>query len=226
MLNKICLFVFVISSTFSCSQNSDKSSGYIKFESEISSDVATETFLPPHTLIVDGKGNVLEFHEKLKNSNGKYIVSDTLKIFFIETEKGRYSEYKKLDLNEKPYLTDSIENKREGASFFSKKVDFFSDVQNIKIKDTVINKIKYKFASGTKEVENSSLIYEATIAETPRNFAVQISKVLSKMTNGGFVESVRIIDKTNNRTITFKCSFESKKLPGRIDRVIQQWSKN
>ena len=226
MLNKISILLLLISVSSSCSQNSNELSGYIRLESEISSDVVTETFLPPHVLIINEKGNVLEFNEKLNNSSGKYNVSDTLNVFFINTKKGLYSAYKKLDENEKPYLTENVVNKKEGASFFSNKVDFFTDVQNIKVKDTIINNTKYKFVSGSKKTDNTEQIYEAFITSNPRNFPVQISKILSALTDGGFVEKIRIIDKSNNRIISFNCIFEKKELPERIKKIMKVWSEN
>lgn len=225
MLNKLYFYLILLSMS-SCSQNKNQLSGYIKLQSEISSDDVSETFMPGSILTVNEKGDILEYNERLKRIDGKFKGSDTLNIFFINTKKGIYSAYKKLDMNEKPYLNDNIDNKREGVGFFSKKVDFFSDIQNIKLKDTLIGSIKYKFAVGSKIADQSTLVYQALIAPAPQNFPAQISKILSNMTGGGFVEKVWIIDKANNRIMTFKCSYEHKKLPDKIDKIMKAWANN
>ncbi|WP_281631633.1 hypothetical protein [Flavobacterium luteolum] len=226
MLSKFCyiFFLLFVNSTFS--QKLENFSGYLTLQSEISSSKGSEALTPVSILTIDNYKNVLEFNVKLKRFNGEFIGADTLNVFFINTEKGIYSAYKKMGIDEKPYLTESIENKKEGLSFLQKDVDFFADVQNIKIKDTILNRTKYKIATGFKKADNSELRYEAYIANTPRYFPVQISKILSKLTDGGFVEIVRIIDNANDRIITFRSSFEKKDLPKSIDKIMKAWSRN
>jgi len=46
------------------------------------------------------------------------------------------------------------------------------------------------------------------------------------LTDGGFVEKIRIIDKSNNRIISFNCIFEKKELPERIKKIMKVWSEN
>lgn len=226
MLKKICFFVFLLIVNSSCSQERTEVSGYIKLRSEISSGSAREEFTPLSILTIDNQKNVLEFNEKLKRFNGKFVGSDTLNVFFINTAKRTYAAYKRMDINEKPYLSESIENKKEGLSFFKKDVDLFSDVKNIRVKDTLINGTGYKLAQGVKQSENEELKYEALIAVEPHNFPVQISKILSGMTHGGFVEKVSIIDKANDRIISFTSSYEKKELPKNIDEIMKAWSRN
>jgi hypothetical protein len=226
MLNKFYFFVFLLVANPSYPQSPDKLSGYVSLESEISSGSAIETFLPETLLTLDGKNNILEYNIKLNRYNGEFIASDTLNIFFINIEKGIYSAYIKLDINEKPYLNDNVENKRQGVSFFSKKVDFFSDVQNIKIKDTVINSILYKLASGSKISDNSKITYEAFISKIPHNFPIQISKIVSTMTDGGFVEKVIINDEKTKKKITFKCNYKKEVLPDKLEKIMKVWSEN
>lgn len=226
MLKKICFFVSLLIVNSSCSQEHPKVSGYIKLRSEISSGSATDDLTPLSVLTIDNQKNVLEFNVKLKRFNGKFSGSDTLNVFFINTAKRTYSAYKRMDINEKPYLSESIENKKEGLSFLKKAVDLFSDVKNIRVEDTLINGTKYKLAQGVKKSDNEELKYEALIVADPHNFPVQISKILSAMTGGGFVEKVRIIDKASDRIITFTSSYEKKDLPENIDKIMKVWSEN
>lgn len=226
MLKKICFFVFLLIVNSSCSQQHPKVSGYIKLRSEISSGSTTDDLTPLSVLIIDNQKNVLEFNVKLKRFNGKFSGSDTLNVFFINTAKRTYAAYKRMDINEKPYLSGSIENKKEGISFFKKDVDLFSDVKNIRFKDTLVNGTKYKLAQGDKKSNNEELKYEALIAAEPHNFPVQISKILSAMTDGGFVEKVRIIDNASDRIITFTSSYQKKSLPEKTDKIMKVWSKN
>ncbi len=226
MLYKFCFFVFLIFINSSCSQNREDLSGYITLQSEISSSKGSEALTPVSILTIDNNKNVLEFNVKLKRFNGEFTGADTLNVFFINTQKGIYAAYKKIGIDEKPYLSESIENKKEGLSFLKRDVDFFAGVQDIKIKDTILNGNKYKLAIGFKKADNSELKYEAYISNTPRNFPVQISKIVSKDTDGGFVEKVRIIDKANDRIITFQSSYEKKKLPKSIDEIMKAWSRN
>lgn len=226
MLKKTCFFVFLLIVNSSCAQEHSKVSGYIKLQSEISSGSTTDDLTPLLVLTIDNQRNVLEFNVKLKRFNGKFSGSDTLNVFFINTAKRTFAAYKRMDINEKPYLIESIENKKEGISFLKKEVDLFSGVKNIKLRDTLINGTKYKLAQGGKKSNNEELKYEALIAAEPHNFPVQISKILSAMTQGGFVEKVRIIDKASDRIITFTSSYQKKTLPEKTDKIMKVWSRN
>lgn len=211
--------------TPSCSQNKT-AEGYIILESEISAGEIKQIFMPKKTLIIDAAFNVLEFHEKFSRKDNQFTGADTLNVFFINTKKNTYSAYKKLNSSEKPYLRDSVDSKKDGITFYSKKVDLFSNVENITIKDSLIDQNEYKLALGSKESENGKLLYKAYIRKEPRLFPVQISSILSEITGGGFVERIEIKDLSNNKTLIFKCSFQSGAIPVNIVKVMRAWSKN
>lgn len=224
MLKKFITFLSFVLLYCSCSHNIERS-GYIILESEISSDTIIQPFLPKKKLIINDN-YVLEFNTELKGLGGNLTQSDTVSFFLIDTKKQNYTAYKTMSIKEKPFLRDKIENKRIGITFYSKTVDFFLGVNDLKIKDTIINSIDYKYATGMKITKESELFYEGYIIDKPHNFPVQISKILSEKTGGGFVEKINIFDKKNNKTITFKCRFVNKKLPKRIEKVMTIWAEN
>ena len=215
--------IFFISS--SCSQNRQET-GYLILESEISAGELTQVLMPKKVLIINHDYNVLEFHEKFKMKEGQFAGADTLSVFFINTKKNTYSAYKTINKNEKPYKIDQIDNKKEGITFYSKKVDLFSNVSNILIRDTIVNNVKYKLATGSKDSENGKLLYEAYILKVPEFFPVQISNILSDMTDGGFVERIVIKDLNNKKDIIFKSQFEHGEIPVKFNDAMRAWGKN
>ncbi|MFD2940104.1 hypothetical protein [Flavobacterium notoginsengisoli] len=226
MFQRIAILGLLLIINSSCSQSSKKFSGYITLKSEISSGSVAQAFMPPAVLIVDAQANAIEFLTKVKLENGEMKGSDTLNVFFINFKKGNYASYKKLDINEKPYAKEKIDNKKEGISFFSKKVDFFSGVTDIVIKDSIIKNISYKVARGFKKVDHYKFKYEAYVLNSPKKFPIQISKIISERTEGGFVAEVRITDYANDKLLIFKCDYIQKNLPERLEKLMKVWGGN
>lgn len=224
-MNKIYVVLLLILINSSCAQRY-KRSGFLVLQSEISAGPIKQPLMPDKFLIINEDDYVIEFREKFKGLNGDLQVTDTLSVFLIDLNKQSYAEYKKMDINMKPFLRDKIENKKAGLTIYSPGEDFFNEVKDVTIKDSIINKVKYKYVTGSRETDDGKLFYEAYVAKEPKNFPVQISKVLSQRTDGGFVEKINIFDKKNQKTITFKFKFESKALPARLEELIKVWKEN